>query len=118
MTTEFHRRQYVRANVDIPVEFSVERDVRREQGVAVDLGAGGMRLRTPIDLHAGSDIEMRFRLGRNGDREIVARGRVVLSFFNRNQQTYQHGIAFTAVSREDRIAIDEFVRAQEVGKGA
>lgn len=118
MTTEYHRRQYVRANVDIPVEFSVVEGRGREPGLAVDLGAGGMRLSTSVDLHPGSDVELRFRLGRNGDREILARGRVVLSFFNRKQNTYQHGIAFTAVSREDRIAIDEFVRAQELGRGA
>lgn len=117
MTSEFHRRQYVRANVDIPVQFCVEDAVKRDQGMAVDIGAGGMRLSTNVDVSAGTELELRFHL-RAGDREILARGRVVLSFYNRKLNMYQHGIAFTAVAREDRTAIDDFVRAQEVGRSA
>lgn len=116
MTNEFHRRQYVRANVHIPVSFAVAGEVARQDGTAVDLGAGGMRLATSADLAPGTDLELRFRL-QGASREILARARVILSFYNRTQQQYQHGVAFTAISREDRLAIDEFIRAQEVGKG-
>jgi len=117
MSQEHHRRQYERATVDIPVEFEIEGEAHPHFGTACDLGAGGMRLVTPVDVAARTVLMLRFRL-RSNDPEIRARGHIVLSFFNRNEHHFQHGIAFTALAADDRRAIDEFVKSREVGHRA
>jgi len=117
MSSELHRRQYARATVDIPVEFEIEGEPHPHFGTACDLGAGGMRLVTPVDVAARTVLNLRFRLQAN-DPEIRARGHIVLSFFNRNERHFQHGIAFTALAADDRQAIEEYVKARELGRRA
>jgi len=115
MTPDQSRRQYVRVNVDIPVEFRVEGDAAPHYGTACDLGAGGMRLVSPADIPARTNLTLQFRL-RAAEREIHARGHVVLSFLNRAQQAYHHGVAFTALAADDKEAISDFVRVLELTK--
>jgi c-di-GMP-binding flagellar brake protein YcgR len=112
MTGDLHRRQYVRVEVSLPVEFSLEGEAAPHDGAVFDLGAGGMRLVASYDLPPRSTVNLKFRLPA-ADRGIVARGRVVLSFFQRNEQKFHHGIAFTSLDPRDRSLIAEFVDHQE-----
>ena len=112
MTGDMHRRQYVRVEVSLPVEFSLEGERASHDGAVFDLGAGGMRLVASYDLPPRSTVNLKFRLPA-ADRGIMARGRVVLSFFQRNEQKFHHGIAFTSLDPKDRSLISEFVDHQE-----
>ena len=112
MTGDMHRRQYVRVEVSLPVEFSLEGEGASHDGAVFDLGAGGMRLVASYDLPPRSTVNLKFRLPA-ADRGIMARGRVVLSFFQGNEQKFHHGIAFTSLDPKDRSLIAEFVGHQE-----
>lgn len=76
---------------------------------AIDLGGGGVRLATDEDLPLGTVLLLRYRIP-NVDREMVMRGRIVLSFFKANEQRFYHGIAFTQIDPGDQ---DEIVRYVE-----
>lgn len=112
MTGDLHRRQFVRVEVSLPVEFSLEGEPSAHDGSVFDLGAGGMRLVASYDLPPRSTVNLKFRLPA-GDRGIVARGRVVLSFFQRSEQKFHHGIAFTSLDPRDRTVIADFVNHQD-----
>jgi c-di-GMP-binding flagellar brake protein YcgR len=108
-----HVRKYVRAKVQLPVSY-----VREDAGAssageakgaeAIDLGGGGVRLSTDEDLPLGAVLLQRFRIP-SVDRELVVRGRIVLSFFNANEQRYFHGIAFTQIDPRDQTEIVRYV---------
>jgi c-di-GMP-binding flagellar brake protein YcgR len=117
MTGDMHRRQYVRVEVSLPVEFSIEGDSASHDGSVFDLGAGGMRLVASYDLPPRANVNLKFRLPA-ADRMVAARGRVVLSFFQRSEQKFHHGIAFTSLDPKDRIIISEFVDRQETNRKA
>lgn len=74
----------------------------------MDLSGGGMRVITKSDLSAGQNITLRFSLPKS-DREMMVRGRVVLSFFDASRQQYAHGIAFTQIAAPDQSEIVEFI---------
>ena len=81
---------------------------------AIDLGGGGVRLATDEDLPLGTVLLLRFRIP-TSDREMVMRGRIVLSFYKANEQRFFHGIAFTQIDPADQAAIVRYVeeRAKE-----
>ena len=112
MTGDLHRRQSVRVEVSLPVEFSLEGEQAPHDGSVFDLGAGGMRLVASHDLPPRALVNLKFRLPA-ADHGITARGRVVLSFFQRNEQKFHHGIAFTSLDPRDRTLIAEFVDHQD-----
>ena len=112
MTGDLHRRQFVRVEVSLPVEFSLEGETNTHDGSVFDLGAGGMRLVASYDLPPRSNINLKFRLPA-AERGILARGRVVLSFFQRNEQKFHHGVAFTSLDPKDKAIIAEFVDHQD-----
>jgi hypothetical protein len=62
-------------------------------------------------------VHLKFRLPA-ADRGINARGRVVLSFFQRSEQKFHHGIAFTSLDPKDRLLIAEFVDHQDARRDA
>ncbi len=116
MSDDLQRRQYVRVEVSLPVEFTLEGESATHSGSVFDLGAGGMRLVSSHDLPARSVISLKFRLPVS-EKAINARGLVVLSFFTRNEQKFHHGIAFTSIDPQDKLAIAEFVESQGVRRG-
>jgi c-di-GMP-binding flagellar brake protein YcgR len=75
---------------------------------AIDLGGGGVRLATDEDLPLGAVLLLRFRVP-SADRELVVRGRIVLSFYNANERRYFHGIAFTQIDPRDQTEIVRYV---------
>jgi c-di-GMP-binding flagellar brake protein YcgR len=94
--------------VDFPVAVAVAGNDASLEGSAVDLSGGGMRVITKNDLSAGQNITLRFSLP-EGAREIMVRGRVVLSFFDASRQQFAHGIAFTQIAAPDQSEIVEFI---------
>lgn len=77
-------------------------------GDAVDLSGGGVRVSTKSDLNSGQNVTLRFTLPQS-DREVMIRGRVVLSFFDGAKQIFAHGIAFTQIAQNDQAAIVEYI---------
>jgi c-di-GMP-binding flagellar brake protein YcgR len=102
------QRRFFRAAVDFPVNVTVSGKDAALEGSVVDLSGGGMRVITKNDLSAGQNITLRFTLPQ-GEREMMVRGRVVLSFFDASRQQYAHGIAFTQIAAPDQSEIVEFI---------
>lgn len=102
------QRRFFRAAVDFPVAVAVSGNDAGAEGTAVDLSGGGMRVITKNDLSAGQNITLRFFLP-EGKREIMVRGRVVLSFFDASRQQFAHGVAFTQIAAPDQSEIVEFI---------
>ncbi len=46
------------------------------------------------------------------DREMVAKGRIVLSFYNAEDKRFLHGIAFTQIDPRDQEEIVKYVAAE------
>ena len=102
------QRRFFRAAVDFPVAVAVSGSDTVLDGTAVDLSGGGMRAITKTDLSAGQNITLRFTLPA-GSREMMVRGRVVLSFFDASRQQFAHGIAFTQIAAPDQSEIVEYI---------
>ena len=101
------QRQFYRATVDFPVRVSLGADAHDDATVH-DLSGGGLRLSTPASYERGQSVELRFFLPQH-TRELVVRGRVVLSYFAGSEQRYHHGIAFTSIGAQDREAIVHYI---------
>jgi c-di-GMP-binding flagellar brake protein YcgR len=110
MADNLQRRQYVRTSVSLPAQFTIDGDGGRLEGAVVDIGEGGMRLVSDKHAPARSAIKLTFTLP--AGPQIRARGRVVLSYYSAPEQKYHHGVAFTSIDREDRVAIAQFVAGQ------
>ena len=74
-----------------------------------------MRVATNTDLPAGQPIVLRFVLP-EGERELLVRARIVLSFFNASSKTYAHGIAFTQYTSQDHDEISSWVQRSEAAQ--
>ncbi len=107
-----HERRFFRANVDFPVTVIVPGHELILSGQALDLSRGGMRVATTTDLPAGQPIMLRFVLP-EGNRELLVRARIVLSFFNASSKTYAHGIAFTQYTTQDHDEISKWLQRAE-----
>ncbi|MHB8433465.1 MAG: PilZ domain-containing protein [Candidatus Tyrphobacter sp.] len=99
-----NRRHFRRAPVEFPITVIVPGDELVLDATALDLSAGGVRMAMNTDLPAGQSILLRFTLPKGG-REALARGRVVLSFFEAATKRYAHGVAFTQIAPEDQESI-------------
>jgi len=106
-----YRRRYVRVSIDLPVSYEREGTDGPKDGRSSDLGGGGIRLATDEDLPLGAILLLRFSLP-DRDGEIVARGRIVLSFYNAEDRRFFHGIAFTQIDPRDQDDIVRFAMAE------
>ena len=79
---------------------------------ALDLSRGGMRVSTTTDLPMGQSIVMRFMLP-SGERELLVRAKIVLSFYDAAAKSYAHGIAFTQYSSADYDQLAKFMADAE-----
>ncbi len=102
------QRRFFRATVDFPVTVIVPGGELVMYGSAVDLSGGGLRVITKNDLSAGQNVTLRFTLP-DGGREMMVRGRVVLSFFDAGKQQFAHGVAFTQIAAADQNALVEYI---------
>ncbi len=109
-TCTVRSRQFERAQVDLPISYSIiEEDcIRKGDARIIDLSAGGARLCSVTDLAQGSQVTLRFTVP-SGQREVYVQGRIVMSFFDGPKQQYSHGVAFTHISRADQDAIVLYV---------
>jgi c-di-GMP-binding flagellar brake protein YcgR len=110
-----HVRRYLRAPVTMGVSYTLDGETENRHSHSSDLGGGGLRLATHEDLALGTVLLLRFTLP-GAARETVARGRIVLSFFNADSAQFHHGIAFTQIDPRDQETIVAFVSA-EVDRG-
>ncbi|HEV7180076.1 MAG TPA: PilZ domain-containing protein [Candidatus Baltobacteraceae bacterium] len=99
-----HERRFFRANADFPVTLIVPGHELILTGTALDLSGGGMRVATSTDLPAGQPIMLRFVLP-DGERELLVRARIVLSFYDAAAKSFAHGIAFTQYTTQDHDEI-------------
>jgi len=99
-----YRRRFVRVGLATSVTYTLEGQDTTHVGESNDLGGGGIRLATNEDLPFGAVLLLRFPLPGSG-REVAARGRIVLSFFNAEFKQYNHGIAFTQIDPKDQAEI-------------
>ena len=110
-----HLRKYVRAEVQLPVEYRREDESDAQidatkDAQAIDLGGGGVRLATDEDLPLGTVLLLHVRIP-SVERDMVMRGRIVLSFFKANEQRFYHGIAFTQIDPGDQVEIIRYVES-------
>ncbi len=111
-----YRRRYVRVSIAAQIAYTRDGEDATKYGSSSDLGGGGVRLATDEDLPLGSILMLRFPLP-TSEREVVVRGRIVLSFYNAEDQRFMHGIAFTSIDPRDQEAIIRYV-ASEVQRQA
>jgi c-di-GMP-binding flagellar brake protein YcgR len=108
---EIYRRKYVRVAVSTTVAYSREGEDSTKTGYSSDLGGGGVRLATDEDLPLGSVLVLRFSIP-SLKREVVAKGRIVLSFYNAEDNRFFHGIAFTSIDPRDQEEIIKYVSGE------
>jgi c-di-GMP-binding flagellar brake protein YcgR len=102
------QRRFHRTAIEFPVTVILPGEELVMYGNAVDLSGGGLRVITKSDLNSGQNVTLRFTLPDTA-REMLVRGRVVLSFFDGAKQQYAHGIAFTQIAAADQTALIEFI---------
>jgi len=107
-----YRRRYVRVAVDTSITYTRDGENEAKTGHSSDLGGGGIRLATDEDLPLGTVLLLRFPLP-GIERDILVRGRIVLSFYNAEVKRFFHGIAFTQIDPRDQEEIIRYV-ANEV----
>ncbi|MBC5811647.1 MAG: PilZ domain-containing protein [Candidatus Eremiobacteraeota bacterium] len=106
-----YRRRYVRVAADFPVTWMREGSEESKDGISSDLGGGGVRLSTDEDLPLGAVLILRFNVP-GTQREMLAKGRIVLSFYNAEEQKFFHGISFTHIDPRDQEEIVRYVAAE------
>jgi hypothetical protein len=103
-------RKHLRVNADFPATVILPGYELVLGGTALDLSSGGMRVATTTDLPPGQAIVLRFTLP-GQEREMIVRGKIVLSFFDAGYRHYAHGVAFTQYGALDQASIDKFIEA-------
>jgi c-di-GMP-binding flagellar brake protein YcgR len=103
-------RRFSRANVSLPVQYTLSDSSERHDGLIINLGGGGLRVSTELDLARGQLVTLHFNLP-NVANLINARAKVVLSFFEGSTSKYAHGLAFSQISNEDQNHIVAYVES-------
>lgn len=119
MSTESEQapeRKFLRVNADFPTTVILPGHELILAGKAVDLSGGGMRVITPTDLPSGQTIVLRFTLPEQ-ERELIVRGRIVLSFYDAASKQFAHGVAFTQYAANDQEAIERYISAASGAAG-
>jgi CBS domain-containing protein len=111
------RRQHKRVHTKMLTAYKIansEGFVKKGGGrlaSAIDIGAGGILLKTEEELNVGTLLDIAFDLF--GKNEPIKRlGRVVRCVFNEVARTYLVGIMFLAMSTEERAIVEKFVASR------
>jgi uncharacterized protein (TIGR02266 family) len=99
----FNRRGSPRVVLGIPIQYRFSNTIAA--ALTLNLGHGGIAIRTTSPLESGAKIRVRLRLP-GSRRDIDAEGRVAWS-----DRRVGMGIQFESVDSESQTAIDEFVDA-------
>jgi hypothetical protein len=105
----FNRRAAPRLSIGIPVTFRT--DHLRSGAMTLDLGAGGIAIRTMTPLGKGTSLQLKFRLP-NVPGDIETAGRVVWS-----DQKVGMGIQFEDVASAHARSIAAFIVGSGAGPG-
>jgi uncharacterized protein (TIGR02266 family) len=97
----FNRRASPRVALGVPVSYRAGQTIAG--AVTLDVGKGGLAIRTMNPLAVGTDVRLKFRLP-NAPADIDAAGRVAWS-----DRKVGMGVQFEQVAPEDQSAIDTFV---------
>jgi c-di-GMP-binding flagellar brake protein YcgR len=101
-------RKFLRVNADFEATVILPGHELVLTGKTVDVSTGGMRVVTPTDLPSGQAIVLRFTLP-GQERELLVRGRIVLSFYDATTKQFAHGIAFTQYAATDLESIEQYI---------
>jgi two-component system chemotaxis response regulator CheY len=99
---EYNRRSGPRVVLGISVSYRLGNTIMA--AVTLNIGRGGLAIRTTSPLERGTDLKIRFRLP-GAAREVAAEARVAWSDARAGM-----GLQFTKIADADQAAIDQFVR--------
>jgi uncharacterized protein (TIGR02266 family) len=99
----FNRRAGPRVVLGIPIQYRFGNTIAT--ALTLNLGQGGIAIRTASPLDCGTSIKVRFRLP-GSRQEIEAEGRIAWS-----DRRIGMGVRFESVHPSSQTAIDDFVRA-------
>ncbi len=102
------RREFDHVRVSIAMSYSLVPEKESQRARMVDLSNGGLRFLDRAELFRGSQVALQFRLPKT-NLDIVARGRIVMSFFDSSEQQYSHSVAFTKIAQPDLQAIVGYI---------
>lgn len=108
------RRRFQRAQVDLPISYSIGGEHAWRTGRLVDISGSGVRIACSSELMQGIPITVTFSLPGRG-REVFVEGVAVMSFFDGASGQYSNGIAFTLIFRADQEAIGRYVNEVLLG---
>ena len=97
----FNRRSSVRVNVGLPISYRLGHAI--SSALTLNLGKGGLGVRTMTPSERGAVLKLRFRLP-GQPRDIEADGRVCWTDRNLGM-----GIQFERLTATDQASIDEFI---------
>ncbi len=100
----FNRRASMRVFVGVPISYRAGPTIAG--AVTLDVGKGGLGIRTMSPLPKGTAVQLKFRLP-GAPAEIDAAGRVAWS-----DRKIGMGVQFEKISATDQRAIDTFIDAQ------
>ena len=100
----FNRRSSMRVSVGVPISYRAGPTLAG--AVTLDVGKGGLGIRTMSPLPKGTAVQLKFRLP-GGAGEIDAAGRVAWS-----DRKVGMGVQFEKISATDQRTIDAFIDAQ------
>ncbi len=106
-----YRRRYVRVPVELPVRYARDGETEQKSGSSSDLGGGGIRLSSDEDLPLGTVLMLYFPVP-GVDRDMVVKGRIVLSFYDAEAKRFLHGVAFTQIDPRDQEEIVRYVASE------
>lgn len=98
----FNRRSSPRVVLGIPVSYRFGNTIAA--ALTLNVGHGGLAVRTTSPLDGGSTMKVRFRVP-DGKKEIEAHARVAWT-----DRRVGMGLQFTTITPDDLAAIDEFVQ--------
>jgi DNA-binding response OmpR family regulator len=98
-----------RKSLRVLADFSVSGDYMLKTFIcnAKNISSSGILLETDKILHQGRSISFLFSLPHS--RQIVTKGKIVRAEKNEDDQ-FQYGIAFHGLTRDSRIAIENFIK--------
>jgi uncharacterized protein (TIGR02266 family) len=97
----FNRRASARVALGVPVSYRAGQTIAG--AVTLDVGKGGLAIRTMNPLTLGTEVQLKFRLP-NATEDIEAAGRVAWT-----DRKVGMGVQFERVAPDDQTAIDAFV---------
>lgn len=105
------KREYVRLNVSLPVRFRVidEEGSQIQEGVTIDISAGGVLLSTQTEVKAGQNIEIEIQLT---PKNIFSSHAHVIRVFEKDKKdknTTRVAIEYDGISEAHRDKIFKFI---------